>query len=93
MQIKLTAEQREFIRRAIDSRRVRSPEDAVREALALWIERERRRDEILAAIDIAEASLARGNGIVITKSSMHELAEDVKRRGRARLAEEQNTGR
>ena len=93
MQIKLTAEQREFIRRAIDSRRVRSPEDAVREALALWIERERRRDEILAAIDIAEASLARGDGIVITKSSMRELAEDVKRRGRARLAEEQNTGR
>jgi Arc/MetJ-type ribon-helix-helix transcriptional regulator len=93
VQIKLTAEQREFIRRAIDSRRVHSPEDAVREALALWIERERRRDEILTAIDIAEASLARGNGIVITKSSMHELAEDVKRRGRARLAEEQNTGR
>jgi Arc/MetJ-type ribon-helix-helix transcriptional regulator len=91
--IDLTAEQQEFIRRAIDSRRVRSPEDAVREALALWIERERRRDEILAAIDIAEASLARGDGIVITKSSMRELAEDVKRRGRARLAEEQNTGR
>ena len=92
MQIKLTAEQREFIRRAIDSRRVPSPEDAVREALALWIERERRRDEILAAIDIADASLARGDGIVITKSSMRELAEDVKRRGRARLAEEQSTG-
>jgi Arc/MetJ-type ribon-helix-helix transcriptional regulator len=53
------AEQQEFIRRAIDSRRVRSPEDAVREARALWIERERRRDEILAAIDLAEASLAR----------------------------------
>jgi Arc/MetJ-type ribon-helix-helix transcriptional regulator len=93
VRIELTAEQHEFIRRAIASRRVHSPEDAVREALALWIERERRRDEILAAIDIAEASLARGDGIEITKSSMRELAEDVKRRGRARLAEEQNTGR
>jgi Arc/MetJ-type ribon-helix-helix transcriptional regulator len=92
-QIELTAEQREFIRRAIDSRRVRSPEDAVREALTLWVERERRRDEMLAAIDEAEATLARGESIAITKSSMRELAEDVKRRGRARLAREQNSGR
>jgi Arc/MetJ-type ribon-helix-helix transcriptional regulator len=91
VQIKLRAEQREFIRRTIDSRRVHSPEDAVREALALWIERERRRDEILTAIDIAEASPARGNGIVITKSSMRELAEDVKRRGRARLVAEEKS--
>ncbi len=93
VRIELTAEQQEFIRRAIDSRRVHSPEDAVREALALWIERERRRDEILVAIDIAEASLARGNGIVITKSSMRELAEDVKRRGRARQVAEEKSRR
>ena len=92
MQIELTAEQQEFIRRAIDCRRVRSREDAVREALDLWVERERRRAEILAAVDEAEACLARGESIVITKSSMAELAEDVKRRGRARLAKEQDTG-
>jgi len=93
MRIDLTAEQQEFIRRAIDSRRLRNSEDAVREALALWIERERRRDEILAAIDIAEASLARGDGIVITKSSMRELADDVKRRGRARQVAEEKSRR
>ena len=87
MEIELTTEQREFIRRAVESGRVPNARDAVREALALWVERERRRDEILAAIDEAEASLARGDVLTVTKSSMRELAEDVKRRGRARLAE------
>jgi hypothetical protein len=41
---------------------------------------------ILAAVDEAEASVACGEGIVVTEASMRELAEDVKRRGRARLA-------
>jgi hypothetical protein len=70
-------------------RRIDSAEDAGKEALALWEERERRRSEILAAVDIAQASTARGEGIEITRESMRELAEDVKRRGRARLAAEQ----
>ena len=93
VQVELTAEQRDFIRRAVASGRVRNPEGAVQEALALWVERERRREEILAAIDQAEASLARGEGLVVTKSSMRELAEDVKRRGRARLVAEEKHGR
>ncbi len=93
VQVELTAEQRDFIRRAVASGRVRNAEGAVREALALWIERERRREEILAAIDEAETSLARGEGIIITESSMRELAEDVKRRGRARLRAEETSGR
>jgi hypothetical protein len=42
----------------------------------------RTRAEILAAVDIAEASLARGEGRVITQESMRELAEHVKQRGR-----------
>ena len=65
----------------------------MREPLALWVERERRREEILAAIDQAEASLARGEGRVITRELMREVAEDVKRRGRARLAAEKKSGR
>ncbi|HYZ40988.1 MAG TPA: hypothetical protein VE687_10220 [Stellaceae bacterium] len=93
MEIELTAEQREFIRRAVDSGRVSDAEHAIQEALALWVERERRREEILAAIDEAEASLARGEGLIITEASMRELAEDVKRRGRAQLAEEKKSGR
>lgn len=88
MQVILTPEQQDFIRRAVDSGRVGHAEDAVQEALGLWVERERRRAEILAAVDTAQASIDRGEGLEITRQSMHELAEDVKRRGRARLATE-----
>ena len=88
MQIDLTAEQSEFIRKALETGRLRRPEDAVQEALTLWVEREPRREEILAAIDEAEASLARGEGRIITRDTMRELAEEVQRRGRARLPEE-----
>jgi putative addiction module CopG family antidote len=86
MQIELTAEADEFIRRSIATGRHRHAEDVVREALELWIERERRREELLAELDIAEAELARGEGIELTKESMRELFEDAKRRGRARHA-------
>lgn len=55
----------------------------------MWEERERTRAQILAAVDEAEASLARGEGREITRESVRELAEDVKRPGRARLAAEQ----
>jgi metal-responsive CopG/Arc/MetJ family transcriptional regulator len=51
------------------------------------------RDEILARVDAAEASLARGEGIPITQASMRQLAEDVKQRGRARLAAENRAPR
>jgi Arc/MetJ-type ribon-helix-helix transcriptional regulator len=89
-------DQNAFIRQAIDAGRLHRPEEAVREALALWEERERRRAEILAAvdttrIDTARASLAAGKGRVITEDSMRQLADEVKQRGRARLAAEQQT--
>jgi Arc/MetJ-type ribon-helix-helix transcriptional regulator len=85
--------QRAFVRQAIEGGRLLREEDAVKEGLSLWEERERRRPEILAAVDGAEASLARGEGRIITQESVHELAADVKRRGRARLAAEQPTPR
>jgi Arc/MetJ-type ribon-helix-helix transcriptional regulator len=93
MQIDLTPEQSEFIRIAIETGRLQRPEDAVQEALTLWVERERRREEILAAIDEAEASLARGEGRIITRESMRELAEQVHQRGLARLAVKAAKGR
>ena len=58
-----------------------------------WEERERARAEILAAAGAAEVSLARGEGRVITRESMYELAEEVKQRGRTRLASEQQLPR
>jgi len=85
MEIRLTPDQEAFIRQAIDAGRIARPEDAATQAMALWEERERRRAEILARIDEAEAALARDEGTVITPETMDRLAEDVKRRGRARL--------
>jgi putative addiction module CopG family antidote len=93
MEVNLTPDQKAFVRHAIESGRLQHEEDAVREALSLWEERERTRAEILAAVDEAETSLARGEGRTITQESMRELAESVKQRGRARLAAEQNTPR
>jgi Arc/MetJ-type ribon-helix-helix transcriptional regulator len=93
MEVKLTPDQAAFARQAILSGRLRAEEDAVQEALALWEERERNRLEILAAVDKAEASIARGEGRIITEESMRDLAEDVKKRGRARLAAERASAR
>ncbi len=93
MEVNLTPDQKAFVRQAIDSGRVQSEQDAVKEALSLWEERERRRAEILAAIDTADASLARGEGRIITEESMRQLAEDAKSSGRARLTSEQSSRR
>ena len=65
-----------------------SEEEAIQEALALWEERERGRVELMATLDDARASLARGDGRVITQESMRELAGEVRDRGRARLIAE-----
>jgi putative addiction module CopG family antidote len=89
MEVQLTPDQKAFVRQAIQSGRLHREEDAVKEALALWEERERTRAEILVAVDEAEASLARGEGRIITQQSMRDLAGEVKQRGRDRLAAEQ----
>jgi Arc/MetJ-type ribon-helix-helix transcriptional regulator len=93
MEVNLTPDQRAFVRQAIESGRLLREEDAVKEALSLWEERERTRAEILVAVDEAETSIARGEGNTITQESMRDLARDVKRRGRARLDTEQQTRR
>ena len=85
MRVELTPDQEAFIRQAIKDGRVGSTEDAVQEALQLWEKRERRRGEILAVVDEAEASIARGEGIAINEESIRTLADEVKRRGRTRL--------
>lgn len=88
--MRLTPDQEAFVRQGIEAGRFRQAEDAVQEALSLWEERERKRMEFLATLDDAKASLARGEGRVITQESMRELAEDVKRRGRELLVAEQS---
>jgi hypothetical protein len=51
-------------------------------------DRSRNRAEVLAAIDEAEASLARGEGRAITRETMRQLAGEVKQRGLAQLVSE-----
>ena len=93
MDVQLSADQRAFFRLALETGRLNREEDAVEEALSMWEERERARAEILALVERADASLAHGQGRVITQESMRELAGDVKQRGRARLAAEQLANR
>lgn len=88
MDVHPTPEQEALIRRAIAAGRIRQPEDAITQALALWADRERKRAEFLDSLDSAEASLARGEGIAITQESMRQLADDIGRRGRSRAVAE-----
>jgi Arc/MetJ-type ribon-helix-helix transcriptional regulator len=92
MEVELTPDQQALISDAIASGRLHRPEEAVRQALSMWEERERRRLEILASVEQAEASLARGEGRrITTRGETTQLADDVKRRGMARLAAEQSS--
>jgi len=93
VEVNLTPDQKAFVRQAIESGRLHHEEEAVREALSLWEERERKRAECLASIEDAKASTARGGGRVITQQSMQELAEEVKQRGLSRLTAEQQASR
>lgn len=94
MEVYLTPDQEAFIRLGIEAGRFRAGEDAVQEALSLWEERERRRLEILAASDQAEASLDRGEGRRVTaREQAIEIADEVKRRGIARLGADLNPDR
>jgi hypothetical protein len=86
MEVTLTPEQSDVVRHAVAAGRVGGPEQAVQQAMAMWVERERRHIELLASLDAAETSVARGGGVPITKKSLLALAEDVKRLGRERLA-------
>ena len=88
MEVLLTPDQKAFVRRAVENGRLRGEDDAVREALSLWEERERGRIEFLATIDEARAALARGEGRVTTQESVRDLAAEVRERGRARLIAE-----
>jgi len=93
MEVRISPDQEAFIRRAIEAGRFGRAEDAVEEALLLWEERERKRAQFLLTLDGAKASIARGEGHLITQQSMHDLATEVKQRGRARLAADQSTPR
>jgi len=90
MEITLTPDQEAFVWQAVKAGRIDRPEDAVTEALLLWEERELLRSELIASFDEARASIARGEGRLITQEAMQALAEEAKQRLRVRLAAEQS---
>jgi len=93
MNVELTPDQRAFVEKAIESGRIGGEEEAIQQALALWEERERRRLEIVAMIDEADASLARGEGRTFTTESTQALADEIKERLRQRIASERSASR
>jgi putative addiction module CopG family antidote len=89
MEVQLTDDQKAFVRQAIENGRYSREEDALQDALLLWESRERRRAEILAAVDQADTSLMRGEGRrITTQEEAAQLAGEIKRRGMARLIDE-----
>ena len=93
MEVQLSPDQQALARHAVETGRLNHEEDAVREALTLWEERERTSAEIAVLVESAEASLARGEGHEITQQAMHELAGKVKQRGRERMEPQKTTPR
>ena len=92
MTVDFTPDQQALVQDAIASGRLHHEEDAVRQALVLWEERERRRLEILASVEVSKVSLARGEGrTVSTREESDQLVRDITERGMARLAAEQHS--
>jgi len=91
MEVDFTPDQQALVSDAIARGRLHPPQEVMQQALLLWEERERRRLEIPAAVELSRASLARGEGrTVTTREESDQLVSDVTRRGMARLAAEQN---
>lgn len=86
MEVHLSADQAAFVREGIKNGRYAREEDALQHALVLWETQERRRAEILAAVDAAEASFSRGEGRrVETREHAVQLAKEIQLRGLQRL--------
>jgi putative addiction module CopG family antidote len=83
MEVRLTLDQEAFIQRAIESGRLQSAEDAIRQALSLWESKERRRSEILAALDESEADIQSGQYADYANETLSTLAADLKSEARA----------
>jgi Arc/MetJ-type ribon-helix-helix transcriptional regulator len=79
----LTPDQAAFVERAIETGRLQRAEDAVREALLLWEERERARVLLTAAFDEAEADMEAGHYTDYTDETLPQLAAELKREARA----------
>jgi putative addiction module CopG family antidote len=86
MEIELTPEQQSLVHFGIEQGRFRGPEDAVKDALALWERRENARIDLLAEIAAGESSPESDDIILDSEESFSAFFEDIKQRGRSTLA-------
>ena len=86
MSIHLRPDQEAYLQE-IAARTGRDPSEIAQEWVDRLFEHEDRRAALIAQLDEAEESLARGEGIELTSERMRALGDDVKRRGRERLAD------
>jgi Arc/MetJ-type ribon-helix-helix transcriptional regulator len=86
MEIELTPEQDSLVSLGIEQGRFRRREDAVRDAMALWEERERAQIELLAELEAGEGSFDEDDPILDSDEAIAAFFDDIKQRGRANLA-------
>ena len=75
-------DQEVFIRLGIANGRYQTAEDAVRDVMSRWEERERTRLELLATLDEAEADLETGRYTDYSNETLPLLADELKREAR-----------
>ena len=86
MQIQLSPEQRSFVEMGIQQGRFRDPEEAMQEALSLWIERERVRLELLAEIEAGDDSPRENDTVLDSDEEIADFLAGVEQRGLVRLS-------
>ena len=86
MKVELTPDQEALIKQAVKNGRLKGKEDAIQEALSLWEEEERRRVELLAALDESEADLKGRRYSDYTHETLPTLAVELKREARTQRA-------
>lgn len=101
MEIRLNSEQEAFIQRQIERGRFANADEAIREAVELLLEDDSQNElagwnseELRKEIQIGIDQIERGDyRILATEQDWQNLAEDIKARGRARVAEQKAASR
>ena len=86
MQILLNPEQRSFVELGIQQGRFHDPEEAMQQALSLWIVRERVRLELLAEIEAGDASPREKDTVLDSDEEIADFLAGLEQRGLIRLS-------
>ena len=92
MHIEFSPEQSSFVELAIQEGRLRNPEDAMQQALALWVKRERGRLELLAEIEVGDNSPREFDAVLDSEEGIEEFFAGVEQRGLAKHGSARRAG-